>query len=99
MSEGVRTTVKDLRETQRALEQIVRGIKTGTATLVAGVTSTVTISATWVRDDTPIFLCRTVTGANAGWLNTGTRTAGTSFTITSSDAADDSTVAWLAITL
>jgi parallel beta-helix repeat protein len=62
----------------------------GLATLVAG-TATVTTAA--VTANSRIFLTKN-SGTSTGALRVSARTAGTSFVITSSDAADTSTVAW-----
>lgn len=62
----------------------------GTATLVAG---TVTVSTAAVAAGSRIFLSKN-SGTSTGALRVSARTAGTSFVITSSDAADTSTVAW-----
>jgi len=67
----------------------------GTATLVAG---TVTVANTSVTANTRIF-CSIDSGTqtNAGFLRVSARVAGTSFTITSSNAGDTSGVSWLLI--
>jgi hypothetical protein len=67
----------------------------GTATLVGG---TVTVSTTKVTANSRIFL--TVNGGtltNVGSPYISARTAGTSFTITSTNASDASNVAWIII--
>jgi hypothetical protein len=66
----------------------------GVATLVAG---TVTVANTSVTANSRIFLTSQSDGGTPGWLRVSGRTAGTSFTITSSDAADTSTVAWMIV--
>jgi hypothetical protein len=66
----------------------------GTATLVAG---TVTVNNTRVTANSRIFLSVTTVGGTQGILSVGTVTAGTSFVINSSNAADTSTVAWMII--
>lgn len=67
-------------------------IRTGTATLVAG---TATVSTSAVTANTRIQLTGQADGSGTeGFLRVSTRIAGTSFTITSSDASDNSTVAW-----
>lgn len=66
--------------------------KMGTATLVAG---TVTVNTTAVTANSRIFLTSQVDGGTPGFLRVTARVAGTSFTITSSNAADTSTVAWV----
>jgi hypothetical protein len=68
--------------------------KMGTSVLVAG---TVTVATTAVTANSRIYLTPQVTGGTAGFLNIGTITAGTSFVIHSSNAADTSTVAWLIV--
>ena len=66
--------------------------KMGTSVLVAG---TVTVSTTAVTASSIIFLTHGVAGGTLGTLSVGTITAGTSFVINSSNAADTSTVNWL----
>jgi hypothetical protein len=66
----------------------------GSATLVAGNT---TISTTAVTANSRIFLTSQVDGGTVGFLRVSSRTAGTSFVITSSSATDTSTVAWIII--
>ena len=63
----------------------------GLATLVGG---TVTVANTLVTANSRILLTSQVDGGTAGWLRISGRTAATSFTITSSDAGDTSSVAW-----
>ncbi len=58
---------------------------------------TVTVNTTAVTASSRIFLTRAVAGGTLGNLSVGTITAGTSFTITSSDAGDTSTINWLII--
>jgi hypothetical protein len=65
--------------------------KQGTATLVAG---SATVANTSVTSTSRIFLTSQQDGGTPGWLRVSTRTAGTSFTITSSSNTDTSTVAW-----
>lgn len=65
--------------------------KQGTATLVAG--SSV-VANTSVTATSRIFLTSQADGGTPGFLRVSARTAGTSFTITSSNAADTSTVAY-----
>lgn len=65
--------------------------KQGTAVLVAG---TVTVANTSVTAVSRIFLTSQVDGGTVGFLRVSARTAGTSFTITSSSATDTSTVAF-----
>jgi hypothetical protein len=64
----------------------------GTANLAAG---TATVNNALVTANSRIFLTSQVDGGTPGFLRVSARTAGTSFTITSSDAADTSTVAWI----
>ena len=66
----------------------------GTATLVAGAA---TVSTTVVSSNSRIFVTSQADGGTPGWLRISARVAATSFTITSSDGADTSTVAWLII--
>lgn len=68
--------------------------KMGTATLVAG---TVVVSTTAVTATSRIFITSNADGGTPGYLRVSTRTAGTSFTITSGSALDTSTVAWVII--
>ena len=87
---------------QRALayaEQINGGLKVfesanskqGIATLVAG---TVTVANTSVTANSRILLTGQVDGGTVGFQRVSARTAGTSFTITSSNALDTSIVAF-----
>jgi hypothetical protein len=64
----------------------------GRATLVAG---TVTVSTTKVTAVSEIFFANNVPGGTVGLVRVSARTAGTSFVLTSSSAADTSTYAWL----
>lgn len=66
--------------------------KQGTAVLVAG---SKVVSTTAVTANSRIFLTSQVDGGTPGFLRVSTRTAGTSFTITSSSGTDTSTVGWL----
>jgi hypothetical protein len=68
--------------------------KMGLATLAAG---TVVVSTTAVTATSRIFLTAQTTGGTAGALRVSARTAGTSFTITSTSATDTSTVAWMIV--
>lgn len=70
------------------------GAKMGTATLTAG---TATVSTTAVTANSRIFLTNQALGGTAGFLRVSARTAGTSFTITSSSGTDTSTVAWMIV--
>ena len=65
--------------------------KQGTATLVAGAA---TVANTSVTATSRIFLTSQADGGTPGFLRVSTRTAGTSFTITSSSGTDTSTVAY-----
>lgn len=67
----------------------------GVATLAAG---TATVANTSVSATSRIFLTSQTTGASPGALRISARVAGTSFTVTSTDAADTSDFAWLIIT-
>lgn len=66
----------------------------GQATLVAG---TVVVSNTSVTANTRIFLSHANTSGTLGHLYISARSAGVSFTITSSSNTDTSTVNWLLI--
>ncbi|WP_275558503.1 hypothetical protein [Streptomyces sp. 5-6(2022)] len=68
--------------------------KMGTATLTAGAA---TVSTTAVTANSRIFLTNQALGGTAGFLRVSARTAGTSFTITSSSGTDTSTVAWMIV--
>lgn len=65
--------------------------KQGTATLAAG---SVTVSNTSVTANSRIFLTSQQDGGTPGFLRVSARTAGTSFTITSSSGTDTSVVAY-----
>ena len=65
--------------------------KQGTATLVGG---SAVVSNTSVTATSRIFLTSNADGGTPGWLRVSARTAGTSFTITSSSGTDTSTVAY-----
>lgn len=66
----------------------------GVATLVGG---TVTVNNTKITANTRIFLTTQTLGGTIGVQYISARSAGTSFTITSTSGADTSTVAWLLI--
>lgn len=66
----------------------------GVATLVAG---TVTVNTTLVTANSRIFLTAQTSGAAPGALRVSGRTAGNSFTITSTSGTDTSQVAWFII--
>lgn len=68
--------------------------KSGLAVLVAG---TVTVNTTAVTANSRIQLTSQVDGGTPGFQRVSARVAGTSFTITSSNAADTSSVAWLIV--
>jgi len=63
----------------------------GLAVLVAG---SKVVATTVVTANSRIFLTSNVDGGTPGFLRVSARSAGTSFTITSSNAADTSSVAW-----
>lgn len=65
--------------------------KQGTATLATG---TKVVANTSVTANSRIFLTAQTAGAGAGTLYVSARTAGTSFTITSTSATDTSLVAY-----
>jgi len=65
--------------------------KSGTAVLVGGAK---VVATTAVTANSRIHVTSNVDGGTPGWLRVSTRTAGTSFTITSSSGTDTSTVAW-----
>lgn len=66
----------------------------GRATLVGG---TVTVNNTKVTANSNIYLTSQVDGGTPGFLRISARSAGTSFTITSSSGTDTSTVGWIII--
>lgn len=66
----------------------------GRATLVAG---TVVVSTTKVTANSEVFLTHQNAGGTPGFLTVSARTAGTSFTITSSNAGDTSIIAWFIV--
>lgn len=66
----------------------------GVATLSGG---TITVNTTKVTATSRIFLTSQVDGGTPGFLRVSTRSAGTSFTITSSSGTDTSDVAWIII--
>ena len=65
--------------------------KQGTATLSSG---SVVVGNTSVTSSSRIFLTSNADGGTPGWLRVSARSAGTSFTITSSSGSDTSTVAY-----
>lgn len=68
--------------------------KVGTSVLVAGM---VTVSNTSVTASSRIFVTSQTDGGTPGFLRITAKTASTSFVITSSNAADTSTVAWFIV--
>lgn len=91
----------DIRDWTRYLRNIVHEFlkiedgtnkSMGAATLVAG---TVTVSNTRVKADSRIILTGQNSSGTHGELTVSARVVGTSFTITSSNAADTRDVAWL----
>lgn len=73
---------------------VVRGVRmvdTGTVTLVAG---SVTVTTRYVKADSIILYSVQTAGGTQGHLSVSARTAGQSFTLLSTNAADTSTVSW-----
>jgi hypothetical protein len=68
--------------------------KMGVSTLAAG---TVTVNTTAVTATSRIFLSHQTAGGTVGHVAVTARTAGTSFTVTSSSGSDTSQVAWLIV--
>lgn len=68
--------------------------KMGTATLVAGAA---TVNTSAVSATSRIFLTVQTAGGTQGFLRISARTAGVSFTISSTSATETSTVAWLIV--
>ena len=66
----------------------------GRAQLAGG---TVTVANTSITASTRIFLTPQTSGANSGFVYVSARVAGTSFTISSSNAADGNSVAWFLV--
>lgn len=66
----------------------------GSAVLVGG---TVVVNTTKVTANSRIFLSNNANGGTVGAVYVSARTAGTSFTITSTSALDTSTIAWLIV--
>lgn len=96
---GVDLTTGDVRvgdgTTAFASLRRVGGIRTGRSTLVAG---TVTVANTTVTANTIILAQHQTLGTvTAAKLLTFTRSAGVSFTITSTDNTDTSVIGWLLI--
>lgn len=73
--------------------QVKTGVnaKIGTAILIAGIA---TVANTSVTANSRIFVTSNTDGGTPGFLRVSTKTAATSFVITSSNVADTSTVAW-----
>lgn len=81
-------------------QQVLNGlsIKEGTNTTMGIATlsgGTVVVNTNKVTADSRIFLTAQATDANKGFLEVSTRTAGTSFTILSSNASDTRSIAWI----
>jgi hypothetical protein len=68
--------------------------RSGTVTLTAGAA---TVTTSLVTANSQIFLTAQNTGGTPGTLRVSARTAGTSFTITSSSGTDTSLVAWMIV--
>lgn len=66
----------------------------GRATLIGG---TIVVLTSKVTANSEIFITSNVDGGTNGFVRVSARTAGTSFTITSSSATDTSTVSWLIV--
>lgn len=66
----------------------------GSAALVGG---SKVVATTAVTASSRIFVLSNADGGTPGWLRVSARTAGTSFTITSSSGTDTSTVAWMIV--
>jgi len=66
----------------------------GVATLVGG---TIVVNNTKITANTRVFLSVQTAGGTQGFLRIAARTAGTSFTITSTSGTETSTVAWLLV--
>lgn len=75
-------------------QQKVGRILFGRSVLVAGA---VVVANTNVTAVSNIYVTSNIDGGTPGWLRVSARTAGTSFTITSSSGTDTSTVAWLIV--
>lgn len=69
-------------------------IRFGRASAMVG--GVIAVADAYVTANTRIMLSVYTTGGTVGFLNTGTRTASTSFTITSSSVLDTSVVDWVA---
>lgn len=66
----------------------------GRATLIGG---TIVVLTSKVTANSEIFITSNVDGGTNGFVRVSARTAGTSFTITSSSATDTSTVSWIIV--
>lgn len=96
---GVDTRISRLDNTGFRIQRIGSGFsaaegsnaKQGVATLVAG---SAVVANTSVTSTSRIFLTSQVDGGTPGFVRVSTRSVGTSFTITSSNAADTSTIAY-----
>ena len=88
------TGTLDIKQAGKGLQvsEGANGKQGRTAAMTAG---TITVANTSVTANSEIFLTGQVLGGTAGGLNVSSRTAGTSFTITSTNAADTSTVGFL----
>lgn len=93
----------DIRDWTRYLRQVVHEFlkiedgtnkSMGAATLVAG---TVTVANTRVKANSRILLTGQNSSGTHGELTVSARVVGTSFTITSSNAADTRNIAWIII--
>jgi len=73
---------------------IVSKLTFGTGTLVAG---TAVVSQTNVTSSSRIFTCSNADGGTPGWLRVTAKSAGVSFTVTSSSGTDTSTFTYLII--
>ncbi len=73
---------------------IMSRISTGTTTLVGG---TATVGLGTVTSNTRIYLTVKTPGGTRGYLDAGTRTPSSGFTVNSTSASDTSTVEWIAI--
>ncbi len=90
-TEGARET-RAFREWLSKLRAMaVASAQTGVAVLVGG---TKVVANTLVTANSRILLTSNIDGGTPGFLRVSARTAGTSFTILSSNGADTSTVAW-----
>ena len=72
----------------------VKRLRHGRASAMVG--GVIAVADAYVTANTRIMLSVYTTGGTVGFLNTGTRTASTSFTITSSSVLDTSVVDWVA---